>query len=92
MFHLLGLWAIVNNAGIFGPSGAAEMMTRKDFLAALQVNMLGMTQVTRHFLPLVRKGQGRIVNMASVAGRFALSPTPYVVSKFAACGYTDVLR
>ena len=68
------------------------MMTRKDFLTPLQVNLLGVTQVTRHFLPLVRKGQGRIVNTTSVVGRFALSPTPYVASKFAVVGYTDMLR
>ncbi|KAK7110927.1 hypothetical protein V1264_014722 [Littorina saxatilis] len=87
-----GLWAIVNNAGIFGASGVAEMMTRKDFLAPLEVNLLGMTQVTRMFLPLVRRERGRVVNTTSVVGRFALSPAPYVASKFAAAGYTDMLR
>ncbi|KAL8595846.1 hypothetical protein ACOMHN_012264 [Nucella lapillus] len=87
-----GLWAIVNNAGIFGSTGPSEMMTRKEFLAPLQVNLLGMTQVTRVFLPLVRRCRGRIVNTTSVVGRFALSPSPYVASKFAAVGYTDMLR
>ena len=68
------------------------MMTRRDFLAPMQVNLLGMTQVTRVFLALVRRERGRVVNMTSVVGRFALSPSPYTASKFAATGYTDVLR
>jgi NAD(P)-dependent dehydrogenase (short-subunit alcohol dehydrogenase family) len=87
-----GLWAIVNNAGIMGPAGPAEMCTRQDFLAPLQVNLLGMTQVTRHFLRLVRKEKGRIVNTVSVAGKVAIGPCPYVASKFAAMGYSDMLR
>ena len=72
--------------------GAVEMMNRKDYLPPLQVNLMGTAEVTRHFLPLVRKCQGRIVNMTSCAGRFALSPAPYAASKFALCGFTDILR
>lgn len=87
-----GLWGVVNNAGIMGPCGAAEMMTRQHFLAPLQVNLLGLTQVCRLFLPLLRAEGGRLVNTASVVSKFALSPAPYVASKFAALGFTDMLR
>nr|KAG5705138.1 hypothetical protein BaRGS_030855 [Batillaria attramentaria] len=87
-----GVWGVVNNAGIVGPSGMTEWLTRNDFLTPLQVNLLGMTQVTRAFLPLVRAARGRVVNTCSVLGRVAAGPAPYVASKYAAIGFTDCLR
>jgi NAD(P)-dependent dehydrogenase (short-subunit alcohol dehydrogenase family) len=35
----------------------------------MDVNLFGMVRVTQAFLPLVRKAQGRIVNMSSLAGK-----------------------
>ena len=90
--YTLGIWALVNNAGVFGPSGPAEMMTRDDFMQPLRVNLLGMIEVTRVFLELVRRENGRIVNAVSILGRVAMGPAPYVVSKFACLGYSDMLR
>ena len=34
-----------------------------------EVNVFGVIRVTKAFLPLIRKSKGRIVNLASVAGR-----------------------
>jgi len=49
--------------------------------------------VTQAFLPMLRAGRGRIVNMGSVAGRSALPFSgPYCASKFALEGLTDSLR
>jgi len=33
------------------------------------VNIWGMAEVTKTFLPLLKKSQGRIVNMSSMAGK-----------------------
>jgi NAD(P)-dependent dehydrogenase (short-subunit alcohol dehydrogenase family) len=57
------------------------------------VNVLGMAMVTKSVLSLIRKTQGRIVNVASIAGRVGLPGQPaYCASKFAVEGYSDVLR
>lgn len=57
------------------------------------VNVLGVMRVTRAFLPLIRKSQGRIVNVSSILGRVA-DPFlgAYCISKFALEAFSDVLR
>jgi NAD(P)-dependent dehydrogenase (short-subunit alcohol dehydrogenase family) len=86
------LAGLVNNAGIVvaGPLELVPMaMWRKQF----EVNVLGQVAVTQAFLPMLRAGRGRIVNMGSVAGRSALPFSgPYCSSKFALEGLTDSLR
>ena len=87
------MWAIVNNAGVIGNLAISEWCSRKDMFTPLNVNTLGTIDVTNTFLPLLRKESGRIVNMASIAGRFA-SPfaAAYSISKFAVEAYSDTLR
>ncbi|VDI15640.1 Hypothetical predicted protein [Mytilus galloprovincialis] len=87
-----GLWGVVNNAGITGNLGPVEWLTRKDYQAAFEINTLGMVETTRIFLPLIIKEKGRIVNITSMMGRIAAANPTYIVSKFAAEGYSDVLR
>ena len=87
-----GLWGLVNNAGISGPSVPAEWVQKEDYIKVLDVNTFGMIETTRIFLPLVVKVKGRVVNITSMLGRIGVGFAPYVVSKFAAEGYSDVLR
>ena len=90
---ITGLWAIVNNAGVIGNLSITEWCSRKDFFTPLNVNLLGTIDVTNTFLPLLRKERGRIVNMASIAGRFAAPfAGAYSISKFAVEAYSDTLR
>lgn len=58
----------------------------------LAVNLYGVILVTKAFLPLVRRTPGRIVNMASIMGRFTVSPVPYTVAKFGVEGFSDAIR
>ena len=62
-----GLWGIVNNAGICYLA-ELEMTSEKLFRKVLDVNLLGLVNVTKTFLPLIRLAKGRIVNMSSIAG------------------------
>ncbi|BFZ17713.1 hypothetical protein BsWGS_20752 [Bradybaena similaris] len=87
-----GLWALINNAGIMGLDAPTEMCSREDVLEAFSVNILGPVDMTRHFLPLIRKSKGRIVNTASIGGRLAFLATPYTASKYAMEGFSDKLR
>ncbi|KAH6718719.1 short-chain dehydrogenase/reductase SDR [Leptodontidium sp. MPI-SDFR-AT-0119] len=85
-----GLDVLINNAGI--PSyteGGVENMT--DLTDVLNTNVFGVHNVTRAFLPLLRKGElKKIGNISSTLGSMTLSamgkfqPTPaYKVSKTA---------
>jgi len=44
------------------------MTSEKLFRKVLDVNLLGLVDVTKTFLPLIRLAKGRIVNMSSIAG------------------------
>jgi NAD(P)-dependent dehydrogenase (short-subunit alcohol dehydrogenase family) len=92
------LAGLVNNAGIAVP-GPLLHVPIEDFRRQLEVNVIGVMQVTQAFAPLLgaRDPQGgppgRIVNMSSVAGKIA-QPFfgPYNASKFALEGMSDALR
>ena len=89
---IVGIWCLVNNAGIAGSVGPSDWLTRRDFEEVMSVNLYGMIDMTNAFLPLIRKEKGRIVNMTSICGRITLAPVPYCASKFAAEAYSDYLR
>lgn len=89
---LIGLWAVVNNAGIAGTVSPIEWQTADDFRRSLEVNFFGLVFVTQAFLPLVRIERGRVVNMASIMGRFCMATGPYGASKYAVEGFSDQLR
>ena len=88
--HLDG---VVNNAGLLVTPGPTEWTTLDSFRRMYDVNVLGLVAVTKSVLPLIRKGRGRIVNVASIAGRMGLPNQPaYCATKFAVEGFSDVLR
>ena len=66
--QITGLWGLVNNAGIINicPMEWAPLDT---FKRMADVNLWGMIEVTKYFIPLVRKARGRVVNFSSVAGK-----------------------
>jgi NAD(P)-dependent dehydrogenase (short-subunit alcohol dehydrogenase family) len=87
-----GLSGLVNNAGIAVP-GPLELVPIETWRRQFEVNVLGQVAVTQAFLPLLRKGQGRIVNISSVAGGLAIPYMgPYAASKHAIEAITDALR
>eukprot|EP00049_Salpingoeca_infusionum_P010773 m.185907 g.185907 ORF g.185907 m.185907 type:complete len:328 (-) comp14742_c3_seq1:44-1027(-) len=88
-FPFVGL---VNNAGI-STRAPVELTKDKDVRNVFEVNVFGLLDVTREFLPLLRKAQGRIVNIGSVAGLAGQSySSTYSGTKFALEGITDSLR
>lgn len=87
-----GLWGLVNNAGILIPVAPNEWLTKEDFRRVLEVNLLGMVDVTLNFLPLIRKAKGRIVNVSSIAGRVTLCGGGYCLSKYGVEAFSDSLR
>jgi NAD(P)-dependent dehydrogenase (short-subunit alcohol dehydrogenase family) len=81
---------LINNAGIalyddLSNSGAIEQ--------SLAVNLFGPFNVTRTFLPLLRRSKGAIVNNLSLMALAPLPLTPaYAISKAAAFNMTQSLR
>uniref|UniRef100_A0A8C3AXE7 Retinol dehydrogenase 1 n=1 Tax=Cyclopterus lumpus TaxID=8103 RepID=A0A8C3AXE7_CYCLU len=87
-----GLWGLVNNAGRSVPIGPTEWMKLEDFTKVLDVNLIGVIEVTLQFLPLLKKAQGRVVNVASVLGRLSLTGGGYCLSKWGVEAFSDSLR
>ncbi|XP_034858230.1 retinol dehydrogenase 16 [Mirounga angustirostris] len=87
-----GLWGLVNNAGISVPTAPNEWLTRRDFMKILDVNLLGLLEVTLSLLSLVRKARGRVVNVSSIMGRLSLFGGGYCISKYGVEAFSDSLR
>ncbi|XP_061470871.1 retinol dehydrogenase 7-like isoform X2 [Rhineura floridana] len=87
-----GLWGLVNNAGIGTPTAANEWLTKDDFAKVINVNLLGLIDVTLHMLPLVRRARGRVVNVGSTMGRLACFGGGYCPAKYGVEAFSDTLR
>ncbi|NWS24468.1 RDH16 dehydrogenase, partial [Polioptila caerulea] len=87
-----GLWGLVNNAGIAIPTAPNEWLTKEDFVKVLNVNLVGLVEVTLSLLPLVRRARGRVVNVASVMGRVSFFGGGYCPSKYGVEAFSDSLR
>ncbi|XP_076026157.1 retinol dehydrogenase 7-like [Genypterus blacodes] len=87
-----GLWAVVNNAGVSVPSAPTDWLNIDDYKSMLDVNLLGVIDVTLSVLPLIKKAKGRVVNVASVFGRISPFGGPYCVSKYGVESFNDSLR
>jgi NAD(P)-dependent dehydrogenase (short-subunit alcohol dehydrogenase family) len=88
-----GLDVLVNNAG-YGMLGPTEMITDGDMRAQYEVNVFGLMNVTRAFLPRMReRGRGRIVNVSSLGGIYTLPFFGvYNSTKYAVESLSDALR
>src|ERR1700674_69394 len=61
---------LVNNAGYLGSYQPFEQFDAGEWQHILQVNLVGVFEVTRQVLPIMRRaGHGRIVNIGSLAGK-----------------------
>lgn len=61
---------LVNSAGIAGPSKPTLEVTDEEWLETIAVNLTGTFKMCRAFASgMVRQGWGRIVNIASIAGK-----------------------
>jgi len=84
------LHILVNNAGIAGPSAPIWEQTDEDWHRVLAINIHGPFYLCRAVLPRMRaQGYGRIVNIASIAGKEGNpNMVAYSASKAALIGLT----
>ena len=88
-----GLDALVNNAGVAGPTGGVDEISVADWRRCVDVCLTGQFLCARLATPLLKSaGGGSIVNMSSAAGRFGYAyRTPYSAAKFGVIGLTQSL-
>lgn len=84
---------LVNNAGVYSV-GITETFTEEDVANIMDVDVIGSWRTIRAALPKMRKqGEGLIINISSVAGRFSFPfQTIYNSAKFAIEGLTEGLH
>jgi clavulanate-9-aldehyde reducatase len=91
--HLGRLDILVNNAGLMllGPIEGADT---EGWRRMVEVNCLGLLYCTHAALPIMREqGSGHIVNLSSVAGRFARAGAAvYNLTKFGVNAFSEGLR
>jgi 2-keto-3-deoxy-L-fuconate dehydrogenase len=87
-----GLDVLVNNAGV-GHVGTLVTTSGADFDRLFQVNVRGVFNVSKAFLPgMLERRRGSIVNMASVAGTVGIRDRlAYATTKFAVVGLTKCM-
>jgi short-subunit dehydrogenase len=84
---------LVNNAGVPG-GGAFLDLSHEQIDAIVAVNLQAVLHATRAFLPgMLRRGRGHIVNVASLAGRFAPPGTSvYTATKHGVVAFSESLH
>ena len=84
---------LVNNAGVT-VTGDFEEMSYDDFDWIVGVNLMGVINGTKEFLPhLIASGDGHLVNISSLFGLISMpGQTAYNATKYAVRGFTEALR
>jgi NAD(P)-dependent dehydrogenase (short-subunit alcohol dehydrogenase family) len=84
---------LINNAALMNTPAPLWQVPAREFNQLIDVNIKGVANVIRHFVPaMVKRGSGVIVNLSSGWGR-STSPevAPYCASKYAIEGLTKAL-
>ncbi len=84
---------LINSAGILH-EGYFENLAPEIWRSIIDINLMGTVNTCRAIVPYFeRRGGGRIVNVASLAGKFGtFGYTAYCASKHAVVGFTECLR
>lgn len=87
-----GLHSVINNAGII-IQGPLELVPADEIRRQFEVNVFGPALVTQAFLPLLRRGRGRLLNVTAPTARLAV---PFLgvlsASKAALASLSDATR
>lgn len=87
-----GLHAVVNNAGVI-VQGPLELVPPSELHHQFDVNVYGPVLIVQAFLPLLRKGHGRVINISAATARTAVPfAGPISASKAALESLSDALR
>jgi 3-oxoacyl-[acyl-carrier protein] reductase len=84
---------LVNNAGVYGPMGAIDQIDWPEWLAAMNINLIGTAYCSRKALSILKQNRyGKIINLS---GGGATKPLPglsaYAASKAAVVRLTETI-
>jgi NAD(P)-dependent dehydrogenase (short-subunit alcohol dehydrogenase family) len=84
---------VLNNAGVINRNARLWEISAQEFAQVMDVNVKGIVNVVRHFLPeMIKHQRGVIVNFSSGWGRSTdAEVAPYCASKWAIEGLTQAL-
>ena len=84
---------LLNNAGLINRNARLWEIGAEEFSRVLDVNLKGVANVIRHFVPaMIQSGRGVIVNFSSGWGRSTSAEVaPYCATKWAIEGLTQAL-
>jgi len=84
---------LINNAGMH-TGGPIETSSTANIRLQMETNFMGLVNITRKVLPVMRKqGGGTIINFSSIGGLMGLPfQAFYSASKFAIEGFSEALR
>lgn len=88
-----GIDALVNSAGVAGPNAPVADYDNDAFYQVTQINLFGTYHTNKAVVPgMTARGYGRIVNIASIAGKEGNpNASAYSASKAAVIGFTKSL-
>lgn len=91
--RLGGLDILINNAGIAGPTGYVETLSKADWDRTLAVNITGQFLCARLAVPLLKNSDaGVMLNLSSAAGHLGFAGrSAYSASKWGVVGFTKTL-
>ena len=84
---------LLNNAGVINRNAPLWKVSSEEFGQVIDVNIKGVANVIRHFVPvMIERGSGVVVNFSSGWGRSAdAEVAPYCATKWAIEGLTAAL-
>ena len=84
---------LINDAGVI-EVGPVDALRFDDYAEAIDINYLGSVRTVEAVRPAMQaRGEGRIVNIASIGGKVVVPHLlPYCASKFALVAYSEGLR
>ena len=84
---------LVNGAGLALGRAPIDQSTEEDERTVFETNVNGLVRMTRLVLQRSMREPGHVVNIGSIAGRWAYpNGATYIASKFAVRGFTRALR
>jgi short-subunit dehydrogenase len=82
---------LVNNAGVPGGGRFADLSTERIRLVA-ETNLIAVMTATKVFLPMLLEARGHVINVASLAGRYAIpGASVYTAAKHGVIAFSEAL-
>ncbi|NXG48839.1 DR9C7 reductase, partial [Psilopogon haemacephalus] len=87
-----GLFGLVSHADGTAPVAPIDWLSIEDFHSVLDVSLLGLIEITLKLLPLLKKAEGRVVNLVNTKGLTAFVGGGYGLSTWGMEAFSDPLR